>query len=96
MMQAMPLSELHPFTEAELATAPEGAGVYVLFQVENPIHSNEADNLRAQLRKEKLDFPRATHFAVETGHADAQRRAARLQEVQAQLDRVRSRTFTGR
>jgi hypothetical protein len=96
MMQAMPLSELHPFTEAELATAPEGAGVYVLFQVENPIHSDEADNLRAQLRKEKLGFPRATHFAVETGHADAQRRAARLQEVQAQLNRVRSRTFTGR
>jgi hypothetical protein len=96
MMPAMALSELHPFTEAELSTAPEAAGVYVLFQVENPIHANEADNLRVQLRKEKLDYPRATHFAVETGHADAQGRAARLQEVQAQLNRVRSKTFTGR
>ncbi len=92
----MPLSELHPFTQAELARAPEAAGVYVLFQVENPIHSGEAENLRAQLGDEKARFPRATHFAVETGHEDAQRRTARLQDVRAQLERVRSRTFLGR
>jgi hypothetical protein len=91
----MPLSELHPFTEAEVASVPETAGVYMLFQVENPIHANQAENLREQLRKEKCAFPRATHFAVETGHQDAGGRVARLREVQAQLSRVRSRTFVG-
>lgn len=92
----MALSELHPFTDVEIAGAPAAGGVYMLFQVENPIHADQAKNLRQRLREEKAKFPRATHFSVETGHADAGQRAARVAQVRAELDRVRSKTFIGR
>jgi hypothetical protein len=91
----MSLSELHPFVEAEVATVPAASGLYMLFQVENPIHADQADNLRQRLRQEKHNFPRATHFSVESGYAGEAERAARLAQVRAELQRVRSRTFIG-
>jgi hypothetical protein len=36
----MSLSELHPYVEAEVATVPAASGLYMLFQVENPIHAD--------------------------------------------------------
>lgn len=95
MITAMPLSELHPFLESEVATVPAASGIYVLFQVENPIHAGEADDLRADLREQRRAFPRATHFSVETGHPDPTQRGERLAQVLAQLQRVRSKTFIG-
>jgi hypothetical protein len=51
--------------------------------------------LRERLRQEKHNFPRATHFSVESGYAGEAERAARLAQVRAELQRVRSKTFIG-
>jgi hypothetical protein len=92
----MPLSELHPLIESEIANVPAAAGVYMLFQVENPIHADESANLRKRLLDEKGNFPRATHFSIETGHSDQGERTARLAQVRTQLQGVRAKTFIGR
>lgn len=91
----MALHELHPFTDAEVARAPEAAGVYVLFQVENPLHVDGAENLRDRLKAEKARLPQATHFAIETGHKTERELAERVEKVKKGLGRVRVEWFAG-
>lgn len=94
-MMPMALHELHPYTEAEIATVPPEAGVYVLFQVENPLHVAGAANLRQQLKSEKARLPQATHFAIETGYASEREAAKRVESVKKELGRVRVEWFAG-
>jgi excinuclease UvrABC nuclease subunit len=94
-MLLMALHELHPYTEAEIATVPQEAGVYVLFQVENPLHVGGAANLRQQLKSEKTRLPQATHFAIETGYASESDAAKRVEKVKNELGRVRVEWFAG-
>ncbi|MGE5205033.1 MAG: hypothetical protein ACM3PW_05430 [Chlamydiota bacterium] len=91
----MALYELHPFTDSEIAAAPEEAGVYVLFQVETPLHVDGAPNLRQRLISEKARVPQATHFAVETGHKSERDRAKRVEQLKQELSRVRVGWFAG-
>ena len=91
----MALHELHPFTKAEIAGAPEEAGVYVLFQVETPLHVDGAANLRQRLISEKARVPQATHFAIETGHKSERDRAKRVEQLKQELSRVRVGWFAG-
>jgi excinuclease UvrABC nuclease subunit len=91
----MGLHELHPYTDAEIEAAPQEAGVYVLFQVENPLHVGVAANLRQQLKSEKARLPQATHFAVETGYASERQAAKRVEKVKSELGRVRVEWFAG-
>ncbi len=91
----MALYQLHPFTDAEVAGAPEEAGVYVLFQVENPLHVDGAANLRAKLKLEKIRLPQATHFAIETGHKSPREAAKRVEKLKEELGRVRVGWFAG-
>lgn len=94
-MMPMALHELHPFTEAEIASVTEAAGIYLLFQVETPLHVEGAPDLRQRLAGEKSRFPQATHFAVETGHRSEQERAQRLAKLKEELQRVRVGWFAG-
>jgi hypothetical protein len=91
----MTVHELHPFTEAEIRGAPEEPGVYVLFQVENPLHVGSAANLRAKLKVEKVRLPQATHFAVETGYKTELEAAKRVEKLKKELGRVRVEWFAG-
>jgi excinuclease UvrABC nuclease subunit len=94
-MLLMALHELHPYTEAEIAGVPQEAGVYVLFQVENPLHVGGAANLRQQLKSEKTRLPQATHFAIETGYTSEREAAKRVEKVKNELGRVRVEWFAG-
>jgi excinuclease UvrABC nuclease subunit len=94
-MMLMALHELHPYTEAEIATVPQEAGLYVLFQVENPLHVGGAANLRQQLKSEKERLPQATHFAIETGYESEREAAQRVAKVKKELSRVRVEWFAG-
>lgn len=94
-MMPMAVHELHPFTPAEIASAPEQPGVYVLFQVENPLHVGGAANLRRQLTSEKARLPQATHFAIETGYASERAAAKRVEQMKKELGRVRVEWFAG-
>ena len=94
-MLVMALHELHPYTEAEIAAVPQEAGVYVLFQVENPLLVGGAANLRQQLKSEKARLPQATHFAIETGCASEREAAKRVDSVKKELGRVRVDWFAG-
>lgn len=91
----MALYELHPFIDGEIARAPEEAGVYVLFQVETPLHVDGARNLRQRLREEKTRVPQATHFAVETGYNSERESAKRVEKLKKELGRVRVGWFAG-
>ena len=94
-MGPMPLYELHPFTDSEVAIVPQGRGVYVLYQVENPLHADAAENLRRQLEKEKVRLPQATHFAIETGFSSERETAKRVEQLRNELNRVRVKGFVG-
>jgi hypothetical protein len=94
-MMTMALHELHPFTEPEIASAPQEPGVYVLFQVENPLHVDSAANLRRHLKSEKARLPQATHFAIETGYKSERDAARRVEQVKKELGRVRVEWFAG-
>ena len=91
----MAVHELHPFTDAEVGGAPEEPGVYVLFQVENPLHVDSAANLRAKLKTEKIRLPQATHFAIETGYKTVREAAKRVEKLKKELGRVRVEWFAG-
>lgn len=91
----MAVHELHPFTDPEVGGTPEEPGVYVLFQVENPLHVDSAANLRAKLKTEKVRLPQATHFAVETGYKTEREAAKRVEKLRKELGRVRVEWFAG-
>jgi hypothetical protein len=88
----MGLDEMHPFSEGELATVKPGRGVFVLFQIQIPIHVDAAEDLQKGLREARTKFPRASHFAVEPS-ADKTAMQDRLRELQRQMTRVRAATF---
>jgi hypothetical protein len=72
----MPLHELHPLTDAEIARLPQKPGIFILFQVQIPRHADAARNLRQGLRAARKSFPRATHFGVEIPAAEDEEAAA--------------------
>jgi hypothetical protein len=84
----MPLHELHPYTKAEVARLPRHPGVFVLFQIENPVHAGGAENLRSALRAAKGRFPGATHFSVEMVDGTDRILDQRVQEIRAELKLV--------
>lgn len=91
----MALYELHPFADSEIAGVTEEAGIYVLFQVETPLHVDGAGNLRRRLGEEKSRLPQATHFAIETGHKSPREAAKRVEKLKEELGRVRVGWFAG-
>ena len=91
----MALHELHPFTDAEVAGAPQQPGVYVLFQVENPLHVDSAANLHEKLKSEKARLSQATHFAIETGYKTEREAEKRVEKLRKELGRVRVEWFAG-
>ena len=91
---AIQLHELHPFTPEELTRTPQDGGVYVLFQLENPVHADAAANLRKGLRAARSRFPAATYFSVET--LQVRRVPKRLRELRQELGLVRAAGFGSR
>jgi hypothetical protein len=89
---AMPLHEFHPFTDTEIAKIPHQPGVFLIFQVEVPVHVDGAKDLREAVRNVRSQYPAATHFAVETLEGE-RAIGARLKTLQRELSRVRSATF---
>ena len=93
-MRVMALDEFHPFNDGEIAKTPQEPGVYLIFQIQIPVHLDAADNLRKAVRAAKAEFPSATHFAVET-HTNARDLARRKRQLEEQLSRVRKVGFIG-
>ena len=91
----MALHELHPLNRTEIAKLQPDPGVYVLFQVQIPLHADGAKNLRQGLLTVKAKFPAATHFAVETIENGGPALVRRLRELRKQLTRVRTAGFIG-
>jgi hypothetical protein len=89
----MPLHEFHPICEGEIAKIPAQPGVYLLFQIQIPLHVDGTPNLRDALQDIKSSFPRATHFAVEQNPEPAL--AERVQKLRHELKLVRAATFVG-
>jgi len=89
----MPVHELHPLVGSEIAKVPQEAGVYVLYQLENPLAARRAANLRKALRSAKSEYPGAMYFAVEV--LPASKIASRLRQLEADMGLVRKRTFVG-
>ena len=91
----MPLHELHPFnSDDEIAKVPAERGVYVLYQIQIPLHAGGAENLREALLGARSTFPGASHFAVEP-HATAAAVEERVRDLRQQFRRVRSSAFVG-
>ena len=90
----MALHELHPFIRSEIGRLPEKPGVYVLFQVQIPLHAGGGANLRKSLRAARAKFPHATHFAVEV-LLPTQDVTSRLRQVEQELKCVRTAGFIG-
>lgn len=88
----MPLHEFHPFSDAEIAKIPQQSGVFLIFQVEVPVHVDGARDLRQAVRKARPRYPAATHFAIEPIEGD-RAIAERLKTLRSELNRVRSTTF---
>jgi len=90
----MALHELHPFIRSEIGMLPEKPGVFVLFQVQIPLHADGGANPRKALRGARARFPQATHFAVEVLPTEGDV-ARRLRQVEQELKRVRTAGFIG-
>lgn len=91
----MALHELHPMSDSEIARLPQQTGVFVLFQIEVPIHVDGAADLRKALRLAKARFPAASHFSVEPARAGSRRRGQRVAALREELRLVRSVGFDG-
>jgi hypothetical protein len=91
----MPLHELHTFTDAEVATLPLERGVYVLFQIENPVYAGGADNLRQAVADAKGRSPAATHFSTEVIEGTLRTVTHRLSDVRRELKLVGKDVFVG-
>lgn len=91
----MALDQFHPFCDSEIAKVPQKRGVYVLFQIQIPIHAGSAKNLRTELVRARERFPRASHFAVEPSQGNAQNIRRRVSELQERLKLVRTGAFVG-
>jgi hypothetical protein len=91
----MPLHELHPFTDSEVAKLPNQRGVYVLFQIENPVYAGDAENMRKALTEAKGRFPSATHFSTETVEGTRRIITQRVSDVRRELKLVGKEVFVG-
>lgn len=91
----MALYQFHPLCDAEIAKVPQEPGVYVLFQIQIPIHGDSAKNLRRELIRAKRRFPGASHFSVEAMNGDARSIRQRVREIRERLKLVRKGTFVG-
>lgn len=91
----MALDQFHPLCDSEIAKVPQKKGVYVLFQIQIPIHAAGAGNLRKELIRAREQFPRASHFAVEPIKGDARSVRERVSELQERLKLVRTGAFVG-
>ena len=89
------LHELHPLTREEIDKQPGTSGIYVLFQVQIPVHVEEAHDLRQALVAAKARFTGATHFAAEAIPAGGPALAQRLRQLRQELTRVRTAGFVG-
>jgi hypothetical protein len=89
----MALQELHPLNDAEIANVSAKCGVYVLFQLENPLLADTSENLRKGLRAAKVSFPSATHFSVEQLSRRGMRQ--RVRKLRKELGLVRAVGFIG-
>ena len=89
----MGLDELHPFCESEVAKTPQKPGVYVLFQIQIPLHVDGARNLRSALRAARRTYPAASHFSIEILGMNAL--PPRLQQLKKDLGRTRKLGFVG-
>lgn len=90
----MALHELHPMSDSEIARLPHQAGVFVLFQIEVPVHVDSAADLRKALRLARAGFPAATHFSVESARS-SRGLSARVTALKQELRLVRSVGFDG-
>ena len=91
----MSLSELHPLVPAEIAKVPDKLGIYVLFQIQIPIHTAVAADLQKTLKAAKADFPGATHFSIKTGFGSEREAAQDLNKLRDELGGVRAKGFIG-
>jgi hypothetical protein len=91
----MPLHELHPFTDAEVGRLPAERGVYVLFQIENPVYAGGAENLRQAIANAKARFPTATHFSTEIIEGTRRTLTQRVNDVRRELKLVGKEVFVG-
>ncbi|MGH9502010.1 MAG: hypothetical protein ACRD20_04080 [Terriglobales bacterium] len=91
----MALDQFHPLCDSEIAEVPRQPGVYVLFQIQIPIHADSTENLRKEISRARKRFPRASHFAVEPLSGDARSIRQRAREVQERLKLVRTGAFVG-
>lgn len=89
----MALYEWRPFIKEQIARVPAKAGVFVLYQLQIPLHADGTSNLRKRLLEARKHYPRATHFAVEVNEtADLSQRVTQLQQ---ELSLVRKKGFIG-
>jgi len=91
----MPLHALHPFTDAEVARLSIEPGVYVLFQIENPVYAGGAENMRKALADAKRRFPAATHFSTEIFEGTHHTLTQRVSDVRRELKLVGKEVFVG-
>jgi hypothetical protein len=77
------LHELHPLTREEIDKLPGTSGIYVLFQVQIPVHVEEAHDLRQAL------------VAAKASAAGGPALAERLRQLRQELRRVRTAGFVG-
>jgi len=89
------LHELHPFTDAEIARLPNQRGVYVLFQIENPVYAGGAENMRKALADSKGSFPATTHFSTEAVEGSRRILTQRVNQVRRELKLVGKEVFVG-
>ena len=95
IINRMPLHELHSFIESEIAGVPNQRGVYVLYQVQSPLHADGSENLRQALTAARTQFRGATHFSTETCETSARMRE-RLRQLREELRLVRTLAFVPR
>jgi hypothetical protein len=91
----MGLDQFHPFCDPEIAKVPRKPGVFVLFQIQIPIHVDSAEDLRKGLVRGKRQFPGASHFSVEAVTGDARSIRHRVREIRERLKLVRTGAFVG-
>jgi hypothetical protein len=88
------LSHFHPLCDGEIARLPETPGVYLMFQLQVPLQVDGALNLRLAVQRARSQFPRATHFSVETVSSAAEL-ADQVEKRRHELRLVRTATLVG-
>jgi hypothetical protein len=79
----------------EIARLPSQRGVYVVFQIENPVYAGDAENLRKALADAKKRFPAGTHFSTEIFEGTRHTLTQRVNDVRRELKLVGKEVFVG-